>query len=107
MTQGHQAQEGHDHDDGHGHDHDHGDLMDELVAHFEPVLDNAAEGVYLWIDDDNMVCNEKLAKLFGCTVQEWCDAEDFLGTFVAPQDREMFAQNYSKAIGHLQGPIRF
>jgi PAS domain-containing protein len=54
-----------------------------------------------------MICNEPLAKLFGCTVQEWCDTEDFLGTFVDTKDREMFAQNYAKSIGHLQGPVRF
>ncbi|MFO1532379.1 MAG: hypothetical protein ABR562_01560 [Thermoplasmatota archaeon] len=97
----------HGHGQGHDHGHDHGDLMDELMEHLQPVLDNAAEGVYVWIDEDNMACNERLADLFGCSVEEWCAVEDFLGTFVDAGDREMFSRNYSKAIGHLQGPIRF
>ena len=91
-----------------GHDHDHGDLLDELTAHFQPVLDECPEGVYLWVDNDNMVCNDKLAKLFGyASPAEWAQADDFLGTFVDPKDQEMFGRNYSRQVGHLAGPLRF
>lgn len=95
-------------DEGHdGHDHSHDDLFEELVEHFQPVLDNCPEGVYLWVDDENTVCNEKMAEMFGTTVEDWSEPGSFLERFVDPKDQEMFAANYSKHVGHLQGPIRF
>jgi len=100
---------GHDDEDGnhdHGHDHDHGDLMAELIEHFEPVLEHCPQGVYIWVDDDNMVCNEPLADLFGCTPDEWA-SKPFLESYVDPKDQEMFANHYGKSIGELQGPVRF
>lgn len=90
-----------------GHDHDHGDLFAELTDHLAPVLEECPEGVYLWLDNEHMVCNEALAKMFGCTVEEWSQAGDFLGSFVDPKDQEMYARNYGKHVGHLQGPVRF
>jgi PAS domain-containing protein len=91
-----------------GHDHDHGDLLDELTAHFEPVLDECPEAVYLFVDNENMVCNDKMAKLFGYdSPDEWAMVDDFLGTFVDPKDQEMFGKNYAKQVGHMAGPLRF
>ncbi len=90
-----------------GHDHSHKDLLEDLTTHFQPVLDDCPEGVYLWIDDENMVCNEALAKLFGTTVKDWCATTDFLDRFVDPKDQKMFGENYAKHVGHLQGPVRF
>lgn len=91
-----------------GHDHDHADLFEELTAHFQPVLDECPEGVYLWVDDENMVCNENLAKMFGyATPEDWANVEDFLGTFVDKADQERFGAHYSKHIGELAGPVRF
>lgn len=91
-----------------GHDHDHADLLEELTAHFQPMLDECPEGVYLWVDDDNMVCNDKLAKMFGYSgPDEWAAVHDFMGAFVDEKDQEMFGKNYSKHVGHLAGPVRF
>ena len=90
-----------------GHDHSHQDLLAELTEHFQPVLDNAPEGVYLWLDPENLVCNEQLATMFGISVAEFARTTDFLGQFVDERDQEMFAGHYAKQIGHLQGPLRF
>jgi PAS domain-containing protein len=89
------------------HDHSHKDLLAELTQHFQPILDNAPDGVYLWSDPEHMVCNDKLAKLFGTTVKDWCATTDFLGRFVDPKDQERFGSNYAKQVGHVAGPLRF
>src|SRR5690242_18490780 len=105
----HDGHEGGDHGpEAHGgHGHDHGDLFGDLLDHVGPVLDNCPEGVYLWLDEEHTVCNEAMAKMLGVTPEEWSLTYDFLGTFVDAPDRPRFADNYNKAIGHLQGPIRF
>ena len=90
-----------------GHDHSHKDLLAKLTEHFQPVLDNAPDGVYLWLDPEHLVCNENLAKLFGITPAEFARTTDFLGRFVDPEDQERFAANYGKHIGQVQGPVRF
>lgn len=94
------------HADDHAHDHDHGDLFAELMEHLDPVFEYCPEGVYVWVDDDNMACNDKLAKLFGTTREEWA-SEPFLDTYVDPKDQKMFSENYGKAIANLGGPVRF
>jgi PAS domain-containing protein len=89
------------------HDHSHTDLMDELAAHFGPLLENSKDGVYLWLDGDNAICNEKLAKLFGTTVAEWCKPGSFLDRFVDPKDHDLFGGNYQDHVANLSGPVRF
>ena len=90
-----------------GHDHSHADLLEELTAHFQPILDECPDGVYLWVDPENCVCNENFAKLFGTTPEEFAANLDFLESYVDAADRARFGANYSKHIGHLQGPTRF
>ena len=90
------------------HDHSHDDLMEELTAHFQPVLESSKDAVYLWLDDQNMVCNDKCARLWGYkSPAEWAKAGAFLDTLVAAPDQEMFANNYQTHIGNLAGPVRF
>lgn len=89
------------------HGHSHADLLDELAAHMQPVLDNCPDGVYLWVGPGEMVCNEALAKLFGTTVKDWCATDDFLDRFVDAKDQARFGENYAKAVGNVKGPIRF
>ena len=42
-------------------------------------------------------CNERLASLFGFTLEECCATQPFLENFVAEEDRKMFSWNYHKA----------
>jgi PAS domain-containing protein len=90
-----------------GHGHDHTEILDNLSEQFQPILEGCPQGVYLWLEPGRMVCNEKLAQLFGTTVPDWCQTEDFLARFVDPKDQKMFGENYGKHVGNLQGPVRF
>jgi PAS domain S-box-containing protein len=86
---------------------EHSKIITELGKEFKPVLSHSPDGVYLWLDDENMICNEKFAKMLGYTVREIQAVGDFLGKLVAEKDQQMFANNYRKTIAALSSPVRF
>jgi len=87
---------------------DHGKLIKDLEGQFRPVLDNSADGVYLWLDETHMICNEKLAKMFGYkNAKEFSRVSPFLDKFVAEKDQEMFSKQYHGHIATLSRPARF
>jgi PAS domain S-box-containing protein len=85
----------------------HTDLISEVAEQYRPVLENSPDGVYLWLDETNKVCNEKLARIFGYSVAEWRRTEPFLESFVAPEDRELYARHYQSSVASLTSPVTF
>jgi PAS domain S-box-containing protein len=85
----------------------HVDIMQELAETFKPVLDSSPDGVYLWLDEEHTVCNERLAAMFGYSVAEWAKAAPFLETFVAEEDQEVFSWNYHNRVAALAFPVTF
>lgn len=85
----------------------HAGLMEELTEQFRPVLDSSPDGVYLWLDEAHKICNERLAAMFGYTVEDWCAAPSFLASFVADEDQEMYARNYQTRVAALAFPVTF
>jgi PAS domain S-box-containing protein len=83
------------------------DLIAELAAHFQPILEHSPQGIYLWLDEGYKICNERLAEMFGYTIEEWRVVPAFLEGFVASEDRQLFSENYSHAIYELTAPITF
>jgi PAS domain S-box-containing protein len=86
---------------------DHSELMRELEEQFRPVLENSPDGVYLWLDETNKICNEKLAAMFGYTVEEWRRTQPFLDTFVDEEDRDLYALHYASRVANLAFPATF
>lgn len=78
-----------------------------LRGQFAGVLEESVDGVYLWVDEHHKACNERLAAMFGYTVDEWCAAAPFLETFVAAADREAFSANYHRYVAGLERPVTF
>lgn len=81
--------------------------INELAEQLRPVLENSPDGVYIWLDETNKVCNQRLAELFGYTVEEWGATEPFLESFVAPEDRGDFSHNYHGHVAELSRPVTF
>ena len=81
--------------------------MRELTEQFRPVMEQSPDGVYLWLDEAHKACNERLANLFGYTVEEWCATEPFLENFVAEEDRGIFSWNYHNRVAALAFPVTF
>ncbi|MBI4281963.1 MAG: PAS domain S-box protein [Chloroflexi bacterium] len=85
----------------------HDEVLTQLAEQYRPILDQSTDGVYLWLDEEHMVCNALCAKLFGYTMKEWSKIDSFLETLVAPEDREMFASNYQTTVARLTHPVTF
>jgi PAS domain S-box-containing protein len=85
----------------------HDEALRDLTAHFQPILDRSPDGVYLWLDENHMTCNEQFARLFGASSKEWNARPPLLGDFVAEGDQEFFAQNYERTVSRLAHPVTF
>lgn len=78
-----------------------------LARAYAPLFESSPDGVYLWLDETNKVCNDKLATIFGRSVDEWKSCEPFLESFIAEADRDMYGSNYHRSVAHLSYPITF
>jgi PAS domain S-box-containing protein len=85
----------------------HDETFRDLTANFQPILDRSPDGVYLWLDQDHMACNEQFARLFGASAKEWNARPPSLHDFVVEGDQEFFAQNYERTITRLAHPVTF
>jgi PAS domain S-box-containing protein len=86
---------------------EHEQMLREMADQFGPVFDHSPLGVYLYIDDVHKICNERMARMFGLTIEEWNNTPSFLDDFVAEKDRDMFARNYQHHIARLTHPVTF
>lgn len=84
-----------------------GEVMRELAEQFRPVMEQSPDGVYLWLDETHKACNERLANLFGFTVEEWSATQPFLENFVAEEDRRLYSWNYHNRVAALAFPVTF
>lgn len=49
-------------------------LIKEIADQFGPVLKNSPQAVYIYLDDEHKICNQKFADLVGYkSVQEWVE----------------------------------
>lgn len=85
----------------------HEDLMQNLAEQFRPVFEASPDGVYLWLDETDKLCNERLAALFGYTAAEWSMTAPFLERFVDEDDQQIYAANYQRSVASLTGPTTF
>ena len=86
----------------------HENMMAKLEEIFTPVFESSPDGVYLWLDEQHMICNKKLAKMFGySTPQELCKKSPFLENFVAEDSQEAFSMHYHKHVAQLSRPATF
>jgi PAS domain S-box-containing protein len=83
------------------------EIMRELSEQFRPVFESSPDGVYLWLDEANKACNERLADLFGFTIEEWREAQPFLDSFIAEEDRALYSWNYHNRVARLAFPVTF
>ena len=79
----------------------------ELAEQFLPVMEGSPDGVYLWLDEARKVRNERLADLFGYTVEEWSATEPLLNNVVAEEDRQLYSWNYHNRVAALAFPVTF
>lgn len=87
------------------HNHDHGDFLNGLKEQLQPILDESAQAVYVYMDDENKFCNGKFAALLGYpSADEWAKADgSFPELFVAEQSRGALIGAYRDAMEKMVG----
>ena len=84
------------------------EIMESLSEEFRPIMEKSPDGVYLWLDEKHMICNEKLTKMFGYSdIKDMQSKHPFLENFVSEDDRESFSDNYHNSVAGLKSPVRF
>ena len=85
----------------------HAEMMEELAEQYRPILESSPDGVYLWLDEEHKICNERAAAMFGYTVEEWRAIPSFLDVLVEPEDQAVFSWNYHNRVANLAFPVTF
>lgn len=85
----------------------HDDVIPELAEHLRPIFEQSPDGVYVWLDEHHMSCNERLAGMFGMTVEEWSAEPGFLQRFVHEEDQGLFSWNYWNRVQPHAFPVTF
>jgi PAS domain S-box-containing protein len=89
------------------HDELHEQALREMAEQFGPLFERSPVGVYLYVDDHHKICNEKMARIHGMTVEEWQNTPTFLNDFIVPEDRQIYAGNYREHVAALKHPVTF
>lgn len=81
-------------------DGDHDKLMQAVAEEYQDILENSEQGVYIYFDDTNKVCNEKFATLLGyASPEQWAKVdESFPDAFVAPASQETLISAFQDAM---------
>jgi PAS domain S-box-containing protein len=85
----------------------HEQILREVGEHLWPLFDRSPDGVYLYVTDHHKICNERMARMHGMTVQEWQSTATFLNDFIVEEDRAMYAGKYREHVAGLSHPVTF
>lgn len=84
----------------HHHGHSHHDLLGDLVAELQPLLDESEQGIYVFLDEAHKVCNGKFATMLGyASAEEWAGTQgSFTELFVDDGSQETLVGAFQKAM---------
>ncbi len=87
---------------------DHDVATKELAEHLAPIFEASPDAVYVWLDEEHWVCNERFAQLFGYdSPGELNDTPRLLQRIVAEDDQSMFSWAYWNRVQALAFPVTF
>lgn len=80
----------------------HEELVAGISKQMKSILDSSQQAVYIYLDDNHKVCNEKFATLLGYrSPEEWARVEDAFESFVNEGSQETLASAYHRAMEKL------
>lgn len=85
----------------------HEDVIPQLAEHLRPIFDSSPDGVYIWLDETHWTCNERLASIFGYTVQELENSPNLLQRIVHDEDQGLLSWNFWNRVQELAFPVTF
>ena len=80
----------------------------ELAEHLAPIFEQSRDGVYVWLDEEHWVCNERFATMLGYgSSAELNDTPRLLQRIVHEEDQQLFSWNYWHRVQALAFPTTF
>jgi len=77
----------------------HEELVKGLYEQMKPILDGSEQPIFIYLDDNHKVCNNKLASMLGFkSPEEWAEKQGFLDVYVTEKSRETLSSAYWKAM---------
>lgn len=84
------------------HDEHHEHLVKELSEQLEPVFSNSPQAIYLYLDDEHKICNQKFADLLQYnSIEEWVSNPTPVAD-IAEEDQPKVIEAYGKASEHFK-----
>ena len=86
----------------------HGEATRQLAEHLAPVFESSPDGVYIWLDEEHWMCNQRFAEIFGYEGPgELNDTPGLLQRIVDEEDQVLFSWNYWNRVQPLAFPATF
>lgn len=87
------------------HHHNHSELLQGFFREQQHIFESSSQAIYAFLDDDNIVCNEKFATLLGySSPAEWASVEGhFTEAFVDAKSGQTLVSAYQNAMEKLEG----
>ena len=84
------------------HDPHHEHLVKEIEELFEPILSMSPQAIYIYLDDEHKICNQKFADLLDYeSVQKWVENK-FPVSDVDEKDQQKVIKSYMEASKELK-----
>jgi len=82
----------------------------ELAEHLRPIFESSPDGMYVWLDEEHWICNQRFAHLLGYdSPDELNDTPSLLQRWVHEDDQDHFSWSYWNRVQTMSFPttIRF
>ena len=81
-------------------DQHHQKLLKGVATQYKEILDSSQQAIYIWLDEECMVCNGKFASLLGYSSASECSQVkgNFLEMFVEGPSQATLAKAYTEAM---------
>ena len=67
----------------------------ELAEHLRPIFESSPDGVYVWLDEEHWICNQRFAELLGYdSPGELNDTPHLLQRWIHEEDQGQFSWAY-------------
>jgi PAS domain S-box-containing protein len=78
----------------------HQQLIKEIAKEYEEILNSSQQAIYIWLDEECMVCNSRFVDLLGYHSAAELSSKkgSFLQAFVAERSQETLAKAYNDAM---------
>jgi PAS domain-containing protein len=86
------------------HGHDHSQVLAAVCDQFRDVLDGSAQGMYIFLDEQHKVCNQRFAAMLGYdSPAAWDQTGSFTDLYVNPRSQMDLVSAYRRAMEQQVG----